>query len=57
MVQIPEETKEKVQIQKLELNHNLIKTFRCLECCFSTEDDFAMLKHHLNNHIISTDIV
>jgi KRAB domain-containing zinc finger protein len=59
MAQIPEEeTEEKIiKIPKLHLNHNVIKTFRCLECCFSTEDDFAMLKHHLNNHIITTDIV
>jgi KRAB domain-containing zinc finger protein len=58
MAQIPEEeTEEKVEIPKHHLNHNVMKTFRCLECCFSTEDDFAMLKHHLNNHFITTDIV
>jgi KRAB domain-containing zinc finger protein len=58
MAQIPEEeTDEKVEITKHHLNHNVVKTFRCLECCFSTEDDFAMLKHHLNNHFITTDIV
>jgi hypothetical protein len=50
----PEVTEEKVNMPKQPQDtkhYNLIRTFRCLECSFSTEDDLAMIKHHLNDHI------
>jgi hypothetical protein len=50
----PEETEEKVNMPKQpqDTKHNkFIQTFRCLECSFNTEDDFAMIKHHMKDHI------